>query len=146
MHPGKLTAVVVFFVLATLCGCAAPLDHPEIRSVLDKQVAAWNKGDIAGFMAGYWKSEAMEFSTPGKVTKGWQATLDRYRTKYPTGEKMGSLEFRDVSVSLRKPDEAEVSGHYRHQTPDGLYTGRFFLHMRRIDGAWVVVKDHTVGD
>lgn len=146
MHPAKLTGVVVVSLFASLSGCAAPLDHPEIRSVLDKQVAAWNKGDIDGFMAGYWKSEAMEFSTPGKVTKGWQATLDRYRTKYPTPEKMGRLEFKDLSVSVRSPDTAEVSGHYAVRTVEAMHTGRFFLHMRRIDGAWVVVKDHTVGD
>ncbi|MEK6644499.1 MAG: DUF4440 domain-containing protein [Planctomycetota bacterium] len=127
-------------------GCSAPTDHPGIRSVLDQQVAAWNHGDLEGFMTGYWKSDAMEFSTTGSVTHGWQATLDRYRAKYATAEKMGRLQFSDVCVSERNPGEAEVSGHYRHQTPDGQHTGRFFLHFRQIDGAWVIVKDHTVAD
>ena len=33
----------------------APAESPEqaIRGVLDAQVAAWNRGDLAGFMEGY---------------------------------------------------------------------------------------------
>ncbi|HNG96278.1 MAG TPA: DUF4440 domain-containing protein, partial [Acidobacteriota bacterium] len=28
----------------------------EVRAVLDAQVAAWNRGDLEGFMKGYWRS------------------------------------------------------------------------------------------
>src|SRR5229473_2139487 len=34
-----------------------------VRKVLDDQVEAWNKGDLEGFMAGYWKSENLSFSS-----------------------------------------------------------------------------------
>lgn len=33
----------------------------EIRAVLSAQVAAWNRGDIDGFMNGYARSPATEF-------------------------------------------------------------------------------------
>ncbi len=36
-------------------------DEAEIRAVLSAQVAAWNRGDIDGFMNGYARSPATEF-------------------------------------------------------------------------------------
>lgn len=130
----------------SLDGCAKPVDHPEVRAVLDSQVRAWNRGDLEGFMAGYWKSDEMLFSTPTSSTKGWQATLDRYRTHYPTGQAMGRLKFEELRIDQPQPDSAEASGRYVQRTPTGLRTGRFFLNLRKIDGAWVIVHDHTTPD
>src|SRR5437879_453541 len=53
-----------------------------IQQVLDAQQAAWNKGDLEGFMTGYWKSDDLSFYSGGDKTKGWQATLERYQKKY----------------------------------------------------------------
>jgi len=129
-----------------IAGCAQPAEHPEIRTVLDRQVEAWNRGDIEGFMQGYWKSDELEFATPQGVTRGWKATLDRYRARYPTREAIGTLRFEQLTVARTTVDAAEVSGRYRVETTGGVKTGRFFLKLRRIDGAWVIVCDHTVGD
>ena len=63
-----------------------------IRQVLDDQVVAWNKGDLPGFMEGYWQSPDLRFYSGKDVTSGWQATLDRYRKRYQgEGKKMGQL-------------------------------------------------------
>ncbi len=141
-------AVMTWWAWPTLlvAGCAQQAEHPEIRSVLDRQVDAWNRGDVVGFMQGYWKSDELEFTTPQGTTRGWQATLDRYRTKYPTREAMGTLRFERLTVARPTPETAEVSGRYRVETTSGVKSGRFFLKMRRIDGAWVIVSDHTVAD
>ena len=48
-----------------------------IRAVLDAQVAAWNRGDIEGFMDGYWRSPETVFVSGDTVTHGWQTVLDR---------------------------------------------------------------------
>ena len=133
-------------VTALFSGCAKPVDHPEIRGVLDGQIHAWNRGDLEGFMSGYWKSDEMLFSTPKSSTKGWQATLDRYRSHYPTGQAMGQLRFEELRISQSSPDIAEASGRYVQRTPEGLKTGRFFLNMKKLDSRWVIVHDHTTPD
>ena len=134
-----------FILLVLIVGCARP-DHPEIRQVLDSQVAAWNRGDLEGFMAGYWRSDEMLFSTPNSSTHGWQPTLDRFRARFPTKEAMGRLRFEKVQIDQPKLDTAQASGRYVQQTPTGLRTGRFFLDLRKIDGQWVIVHDHTTPD
>lgn len=142
-RPVQLAALLA---LAHICGCSRAADHPEIRALLGAQVEAWNAGDIDGFMRGYWKSDELTFSTPSKTVHGWQATLDRYKARYATRRQMGRLKFDRLVVTATGPDTAEASGRYRLDTADGPRSGRFYLHLRRIDGQWVIVKDHTVED
>jgi beta-aspartyl-peptidase (threonine type) len=113
---------------------------------LDRQLEAWNHGDLEGFMAHYWKSDELVFKSPKGETHGWQAVRQRYRQAYPTTEKMGSLTFDLGKIVRPRNDTAEVAGQYRVQTADGNQTGRFYLHFRKIDDAWLIVRDYTVGD
>src|ERR1700754_83817 len=63
-----------------------------ILAVLDKQVAAWNRHDLEGFMAGYRNSEKLSFYSGGVKTSGWNTTLERYRNRYQSeGREMGHL-------------------------------------------------------
>ena len=82
----------------------------DIRALMDKQVAAWNAGDIDGFMNGYWRSEKLVFISGDKVTRGWQPTLDNYKKGYDSRAKMGVLTFSDVEVSVLSDDAAVVLG------------------------------------
>lgn len=130
---------------AAMTGCAQS-GQSEILSVLTSQQQAWNSGDIEGFMTGYWRSDDLVFSTPDGETRGWQATLDRYKSRYTSPEKMGKLRFERLTIAQPTPDNAEVSGIYRLDMADGVRTGRFYLHMRRIDGNWRITRDRTVSD
>ncbi len=153
MTPSRVAiAPVLLTIAACSIGCAGP-QHPEIRAVLDGQVDAWNRGDIEGFMQGYWKSDELVFTSRSQsktqqptTTRGWQAALDRYRSRYPTTAQMGSLRFENLAVSRQGEDAAQVAGLYRLRNESGEHVGRFFLHMRRINGRWVIVKDHTVAE
>src|SRR5262245_39334588 len=81
----------------------------DVRKVLDDQVVAWNKGDVEGYMTGYWQNDDLTFYSGGTVTKGWKATLERYKKNYTVaGKKMGTLEFADVDVSMISDDSALV--------------------------------------
>src|SRR6185312_7153055 len=73
----------------------AAKDEKAIRAVLDAQVAAWNRGDIEGFMDGYERSDKTVFVGGDNVTRGWLTVLDRYKRNYDTREKMGMLKFSD---------------------------------------------------
>ena len=59
---------------------------------------------------------------------------------------MGELTFSRLTVARPTPETAEVSGQFKVVASDGVKTGRFYLRMRRIDGSWVIVRDHTVPD
>ena len=143
-----ILSIVVFQGIA---GCATRGPAGEIRMVLDRQAAAWNRADLEGFMDGYWKSDELTFESMGRtgmvsVTRGWQATLDRYKSRYDTPAKIGRLAFTDLAVTPDGPDRATVTGRYELTRADGRDGGAFVLTWRRIDGRWVIVHDRTTAD
>src|SRR6266480_1623302 len=82
----------------------------DIRKVMNDQAAAWNRGDIYGFMQGYWNSEKLVFVSGDNITRGWQPTLDRYKRTYDSRAKMGTLTFSDLEVTALSKDSAVVLG------------------------------------
>ena len=124
---------------------AGPEPGAEVRALLERQQDAWNRHDLEGFMAGYWKSEDLTFFSGGDVTNGWQPTLDRYRHRYQTGgSEMGKLEFRNLRIEMLGSDSAFVRGEYHltmsnGKSPHGIFT----LIVRRLPEGWRVVHDHT---
>jgi len=112
---------------------------------LKNQEWCWNNGDLDGFMAHYWNSEELYFSSGGDVTKGWQATYDRYQKRYKgEGKEMGKLTFTSDRPEAVGPEAVIVRGKWALTKPDGgTPHGLFTLLFRRIDGEWKIVSDHT---
>lgn len=115
----------------------------EILAVLDRQVDAWNTGDIEAYMQEYLKGDDLRFASGGNVESGWQPTLDRYLRRYPDRSAMGRLETVNLDVQVIDKDDALIFGTWAlirdRDRPSGLYT----LHMKKVDGNWVVASDHT---
>ena len=137
-----LAAATALGPLATAAeGPAATTAH----GVLDAQVEAWNRGDLEAFMAGYWRSPDLVFCSGSTVTKGWDETLARYRKRYQSeGREMGKLRFDGIEVIPLGEYAALARGAWRLVMADGKEPhGLFTLLLRRLDGAWRIVHDHT---
>ncbi len=118
-------------------------DDTEIRAVMSAQVAAWNRGDVDGFMNGYARSTATEFVAGDKLTRGWQTVRDRYKKKYDSREKMGTLTFSELKITWLSGDAALVIGRWRLERKGDKPQGRFTLLFRRTPSGWRIVHDHT---
>ncbi len=114
-----------------------------IRKVMDEQTGAWNRGDIEGFMQGYWKSENLEFVSGDNVTKGWQPTLDRYLKSYDSREKMGILTFSGLTINVLSKEWATVLGSWSLAREKDTPHGKFTLIFRKFKEGWRIVHDHT---
>ena len=114
-----------------------------VLEVLDAQVAAWNEGDIEGFMAGYLRSEELRFTSGGEVRRGWQRTLERYRQTYPDRAAMGTLAFEELDVRVLSEHAAMVFGRFRLTRESDEPTGLFTLLVERHGERWLIVADHT---
>jgi ketosteroid isomerase-like protein len=126
---------------------SAPSDaaaERAIRAVLDHQAAAWNRGDLSGFMAGYWHSPELTFYSGDSVTSGWQATLERYQKRYQSaGAEMGKLDFSQLEIHPAG-DMAWVGGHWHLKMSNGKDLGGMFtLIFRKLPDGWKIVHDHT---
>jgi len=115
----------------------------QIRSVLQGQQAAWNRGDIDGFMNGYARSASTVFISEDTIRRGWQTVRDRYRKKYSSRGKMGTLTFSDLEITLLSSDSAVASGRWKLRRANDQPHGRFTLILRRLPEGWRIVYDHT---
>lgn len=114
----------------------------EIRQVLDKQVAAWNEGNLEAFMETYWKSDSLQF-IGSQITSGWQSTLEGYKLRYPDVAAMGETRFEIMQIRALSDDVSLATGKYFLTRESGDLKGIFSVILRKIDGKWVVVYDHT---
>ena len=133
----------IALLLASATAFAASDPAAEIRAVMRAQVAAWNRGDIDGFMAGYARSAATEFVSGDKITHGWQTVRDNYRRKYGSREKMGKLTFSEIKITPLSSDAALVLGRWRLDRKTDKPHGVFTLLFRRTPAGWRIVHDHT---
>ena len=144
--------IVVVFLLAGLAVASPPAPDKSsydikaadaIRAVLNAQAAAWNRGDIEGYMDGYDRSPNTEFVGGDSISRGWQTVLDNYKKKYDSREKMGVLTFSDLEITILSKDAALVLGRWHLQRSKDEPHGTFTLLFRKTKAGWRIVHDHS---
>lgn len=145
-------SVLLAITLSLLGSCASPHGYRDrdqsqaIEAVIRAQEAAWNRGDLAGYMSeGYLKSPELTFFSGGDVTRGYDTVLERYHQRYrEDGREMGRLAFSDLETINYGPDTGLVRGRWRLEFLDKRETGGLFsLVVRRTSEGWRIVHDHT---
>ncbi len=124
---------------------------PElIKNVLAAQAAAWNEGDLAAFMEGYLKDSSLRMVSTSEagttVTTGWKKVMRRYADRYGDSGDLGVLSFKKLSVEMIEDDVATVFGRFNLEKEENVSTGAFTLVMRRAEGVWRIVHDHSASD
>ena len=137
----------ILLVLAIFAACAETGDEPvkargEITEKLEKQKESWNRGDLDGYMEYYLNSNNLTFNAGDRLIRGWDNLARMYRKNY-SGREMGVLEFSEVSITVLSGDASWVTGAWEVQQPDTMRNGRFTLILRKLDGGWRIVHDHS---
>ncbi len=141
-----LTYRFLALILLSLAACnydAGPSDRAEILAVMDHQEACWNEGNVECFMEGYWPSDSLMFIGKEGITYGYENTLQRYLNNYPDRSAMGILSFDVIDLQRLSPVAFHMVGKWQLQRRIGDIDGHFTLLFQKIDGEWVIVKDHS---
>ncbi len=139
----RFLLLLLFLAAAGIVRVEASDLETQIRGVLDAQAAAWNRGDIDGYMKGYARDAETEFLGGDSLTRGWQTVRDRYKKKYDSRDKMGRLTFSEIGITGISSDAALVTGRWRLARSDDEPHGRFTLLFRKRPEGWRIVHDHT---
>ena len=143
----KLITSAALLLLASACKTISHTsDAHDIEAVCRAGEAAWNRGDVEGFMAAsYWKSGELTFFSGGEVTHGFEPVLARYVKRYKSeGSEMGKLAFTKLEVLTLSEDAAIARGRWDldfSKQPD--VGGLFTLVLEKKHEGWRVVHDHT---
>ena len=138
-------------LLALTAGCVTQKEEANdknqviqsIRSVMEAQQAAWNRGDIAGFMNGYERADTTTFVSGDELTRGWQTVLDRYKQRYNSPAQMGSLSFSELEIQPLNPAYALANGGWLLTRAKDTPHGRFTLLFRQTGDGWRIIQDTT---
>ena len=133
----------IIAVCLSVVSLAQSNDETEVRSVLARQSAAWNRGDIDAFMVGYWENDSLMFIGKSGVTYGYNNTLANYKKNYPDTTVMGKLTFTLIQVKQLSPEYCHVIGKYYLTRTIGDASGHFTLVFRKINGRWMIISDHS---
>jgi hypothetical protein len=135
-------------LLSILIGCclvspAQKNARQKILTLLDTQTQAWNRGDLEGFMKGYWENDSLRFIGKSGITYGYNNTLNNYKRGYPDTAAMGKLQFTILVVKKLSPRYFEVVGKWYLKRSIGDVSGHYTLLLRKINSKWVIVSDHS---
>lgn len=116
--------------------------------MLGRSAAAWNRGDLGGFMNDYARDSLTSYVTGGHVQYGWQPLYDRYQAAYfAPGKSRDSLTFDDVRVRPLTTDLALCTARFAlHRGPQLIASGPFTLILAKRDDRWFIIHDHTSSD
>jgi uncharacterized protein (TIGR02246 family) len=145
LHRYPLALALFLAILTPAVAHAAAPAEAAIRSVLDAQVEAWNRGDVVAFMQGYNNSPDTTFV--GKtIAHGFTNILARYQKNFAGKEKMGQLAFENLEVRPLDDHFAVVTGRFhltRSASAGGDAQGIFSLIFEKTSAGWKIILDHT---
>ena len=138
-----MKSILFLLLFVPVFAGAQSKDETAIRKMLAKQVVEWNKGNVEGYMKGYWEDGRLVFIGKNGATYGYQATLDRYKTAYPDKAHMGELTSEIIRMERISDDCYFAIGAWSLKRDAGDVSGSWTLLIRKIKGDWVIVCDHS---
>lgn len=134
--------------LLLLAGCAeSPPGHSaegSIREMLELSAAAWNAGDLDGFMSSYAPDSNTTFVGHRELLRGYDVIEANYAPLFEPGATRDSLRFEDMSIHMIDPLHAV--GYARWvlvRDGEPWRSGPFTLVVERRGTNWFIIHDHS---
>lgn len=138
-----ISLVALFVLFCQSAGAQQKKSENAVKQILAQQTECWNRGDIKGFMQTYWQNDSLCFVGAKDITYGWEKALQRYKKSYPDTAAMGKLSFQLQQIKTIAADHCFVIGHWQLSRTAGDLEGEFTLLLKKINGQWKIIVDHS---
>jgi hypothetical protein len=118
-------------------------DEVAILKMLQAQEKEWNNGNLDAFMKGYWQNDSLLFIGKNGPKYGYNVTLENYKKGYPDTARMGKFTSTILSMKKLSKEYYFVVGKWYLKRIVGDVGGYYTLLIRKINGEWVIVADHS---
>ena len=120
----------------------------ELEAMLHRSAAAWNRGDLDGFMSDYLPGDSTTYIGGRGLVRGPAAIRTSYARLFTGEVQRDSLSFVILDVDPVAPNVANLIAQYvltrRVGGRDSVTArGPTSLLVRRVDGRWRIVHDHS---
>ena len=121
--------------------------HQQLEAVkiVLAQEAAWNKGDLDGFIS-HFKDDPETQVVLGTPAKGLANIRSAFKTNYPNRESMGVLDYSDVEARELGENYALATGKYhleRSKKTGGPADGTFTEILEKTPKGWQIIFSET---
>jgi uncharacterized protein (TIGR02246 family) len=114
-----------------------------IRNVFEAGCAAWNRGDLDGYLASYWDSDKTLWISGGSLQRGRKAIVEAYRARFSTPQQMGQITVAGLEIEVLTDTDALAFGRWMLALEDKSSHGFFTVQLKKIEGSWLFVSDHA---
>lgn len=114
-----------------------------IRDVFEAGCAAWNRGDLDGYLAGYWDSDQTLWISNGSLTRGRKAILAAYESRFSSPQQMGKLTVAELEIDVLTPTDAIAFGRWMLVLDQESSKGFFTVQLKKLEGIWFYASDHS---
>ena len=115
--------------------------------MFDRSAAAWNRGDLEAFLSDYANEPTTSFVAGATVHYGYEWIRENYAPRFAPGAARDSLRFIDLSSRPLGTGHALATARYvLHRGDSVTSTGIFTVVLRRENGDWKILHDHTSRD
>jgi ketosteroid isomerase-like protein len=119
----------------------------HVEEILQLSAAAWNAGDLDGFMVHYERAPTTTYIGSGGLLIGFDAIHDRYAPEFEPEAERDSLRFESIRARPLDQLSALATARYvLHRDGETTSTGPFTLVLRRIEGDWKIIHDQSAAD
>ena len=143
----RVNAILVVLLgsagLLSAAGCSQVHPEPELQVVnaLNHRADAWNRGDLATFLDGYWQSDELTVIDGDTTLTGWPAVQDACKRRLRSTEQPGRLVYDRLNTQPSTEDTIDVTGRWMRKEEAGAAGGTFSCTFRRINGRWLIVRE-----
>lgn len=147
-------ALPLLILVTAISGCRIEIEaegdadvQGSVDQMLAESAAAWNRGELEGFMDDYMESANTTYVGAGGLLTGYEAIRDRYAPLFEPGASRDSLRFEDVRVRrLAAVDAIATARWILYRNGAITASGPFTLVMRHTSSGWKIIHDHSSSD
>lgn len=116
----------------------------EVKQALERQVSAWNKGNLETAMAFYWNSPEMLWISKSGIEKGYQEVLDMFLRDFTDRSKMGVYSYEPLHIEQVSPEAVYFVFCWKIELEGKRLMGGVSSQLwKKLDGRWVVTAEHA---
>ena len=117
----------------------------EVVKIVLAQEAAWNKGDLDGFIS-HFKDDPDTLAVLGARARGLATIRNAFHTIYPNRDSMGALDYSDVEARELGENFCLATGKYhveRSKKAGGAADGTFTEVFQKTPSGWQIIFSET---
>jgi ketosteroid isomerase-like protein len=118
-------------------------DMQSMKHVFTESVAAWNRGDMDGYLNCYADLPTVRLISGGKITIGKDAIATSFKARFPSPELMGMLTTKNLEIERLTAVDALFYGEFHLERDEVIFSGVFTGHLKKFSDGWAIVLDHS---